>query len=464
MKRKLKVKSGYSIIQMLMLLTVAILMGCNNGEDFDPLKDIDQGTPYEPGKPVEVTDFIPKSGGVGTRLVVYGSNFGNDTSRVRVYIGGQRAILIKTLGNSLLCMVPQKAYAGDIKVVVLGDDGQELESATCDSLFNYERKMLVSTLCGKTYENNTKYDTKAGPFDDCGGFALTRWFAFDPMDPDMLYCAAERQAFRVFDFKNKYVDIFTTNIDNVSSVAFTLQGDMVLSRDQTSDQRIGLYMFTRESGFTTRLELCNGRGVKTVATHPVNGRVYYTLYRKGQVWSIDPYNPSDNHEEVNLPRTGTGVNMVWHPSGDYCYLILFERHTIWRSDYDKTTGKLSYPYMVCGKDNTRNWQDGVGSGVRLSKPWQGFFLKNPEYAGSEDEYDFYFTDNGNHCVRVLTPMGRVYTYAGRADGGTKGYREGELRTEAQFNYPEGIVYDTKRQCMYIGDANNRVVRKIAPEE
>jgi len=32
---------------------------------------------YDPSRPVTVTDFIPKEGGVDQKLVVYGSNFGN---------------------------------------------------------------------------------------------------------------------------------------------------------------------------------------------------------------------------------------------------------------------------------------------------------------------------------------------------------------------------------------------------
>lgn len=46
---------------------------------------------------------------------------------------------------------------------------------------------------------------------------------------------------------------------------------------------------------------------------------------------------------------------------------------------------------------------------------QGVFVKNPEYAGEEDEYDFYFCDERNHCIRILTPTGRVVTFAGRGN-------------------------------------------------
>lgn len=39
------------------------------------------------------------------------------------------------------------------------------------------------------------------------------------------------------------------------------------------------------------------------------------------------------------------------------------------------------------------------------------FCKNPDYEGQADEYDFYFVDKQNHCVRVMTPAGKVTLYA-----------------------------------------------------
>lgn len=72
------------------------------------------------------------------------------------------------------------------------------------------------------------------------------------------------------------------------------------------------------------------------------------------------------------------------------------------------------------------------------------FCKNEDYTGAEDEYDFYFTDEYNHCIRILTPTGRVTTFAGRGNGSTEGgYADGALRTEARFFHPWAIAYDEK---------------------
>ena len=51
-------------------------------------------------------------------MVIYGSNFGNDTALVNVTIGGKKAVLINAKGNCLYCLVPQGAYSGVVKVSV----------------------------------------------------------------------------------------------------------------------------------------------------------------------------------------------------------------------------------------------------------------------------------------------------------------------------------------------------------
>ena len=135
-------------------------------------------------------------------------------------------------------------------------------------------------------------------------------------------------------------------------------------------------------------------------------------------------------------------------------------------------GKFSTPYIVAGSASGSGYRDGVGSKVQMNGPTQGVFVKNPEYAGEEDEYDFYFCDERNHCIRILTPTGRVVTFAGRGnDSSDPGFANGALRSEARFAYPWALAYDEKRKCFYVGERGmNRdgkeqaVIRKIAMEE
>ena len=165
-----------------------------------------------------------------------------------------------------------------------------------------------------------------------------------------------------------------------------------------------------------------------------------------------------------IQDSGWEFHIQFHPSGNYAYIVVVNQHYILRSDYDWKTKRLTTPYIVCGQQGAKDWVDGVGKKARMHAPRQGTFVKNPAYKGSSDEYDFYFCDRENHCIRILTPQGRVTTFAGRGSNGTSGYNDGDLRQEARFNHPEGIVYDEERECFFIGDRENRRIRKIGYEE
>ncbi len=108
----------------------------------------------------------------------------------------------------------------------------------------------------------------------------------------------------------------------------------------------------------------------------------------------------------SVPNSGVDFSFVPHPTGKYVYIIMHESHYILRSNYDKETGKLVTPYIVCGQSGQADYKDLVGINARLNKPGQGVFVYNKEYedAGKEDHYDFYFTDTKNHCIRKLTQM------------------------------------------------------------
>src|SRR5699024_2878614 len=122
-----------------------------------------------------------------------------------------------------------------------------------------------------------------------------------------------------------------------------------------------------------------------------------------------------------------------HPSGDYAYVLVINESYILRVDYNWEKKQFNQPYLVAGQIRAGGYEDGVGSSARVDHPYQGVFVKNPDYAaeGKNDEYDFYFTDQFNHAIRKLTPEGSVTTFAGRGSSSLNnnpyGYVNGDLR-------------------------------------
>lgn len=425
-----------------------------------------QAIDFDPSKPVVITDFFPKEGGAGSNLVLYGENFGNDLSKVKVSIAGKSAKVVGVKGSSLYCVIPEKAYEGDIKVSVIDDNGEEIAQAEAREQFEYTKKWLVSTFIGKYYEVESDFEEKEGPFDDCGAFKGMLWFSFDPQNPNHLYFSGEYNSSRLVDFEKEYVSYFRTGFDRVSVIewAQNVNQDMIVSHNHASDTRYGNYFFTRQSEFTQNEPIeVYARGVNGTMVHPQNGELYYSRYRAGDIRRYD-FETGEDRLAFSNPYSAEAVFMVVHPSGDYAYLIQKERHFIMRTDYDYERKTFTTPYTVCGSATNAGYANGVGTNARLNQPVQGVFVKNSDYEErGGDQYDFYFCDRNNHAVRILTPQGRVSTFAGRGNNGTSGYSNGDLRTEARFREPQAIAYDEERKRFYIGDTGNWVIRMIAKE-
>ena len=461
MKMKTKDHGWYFLCGLLALVSFCFVSCKDDNEEGEP--------PFDPSRPVAISDFTPKEGGLGSRLVLYGDNFGNDVSRVKVTIGGQNAKVVGVKNQSLHCYVPSKAYEGDIEVTILDEYGEELAFVEAEEKFTYKKKMLVTTFLGETYENNTKYDIKDGPFNDCGGVENMLWMVLDPFDHDYLYVCGGNKSHRVLNFKDERLETITfpSPVENktLNVLSFSTKGELIAVRDVANTTEDAVFFYSRESGFKTQVNSFIARGCRSASAHPRNGEIYTSRYDLGVIGRYDPETKVHDVSKVKLPYSKCQIFTNIHPTGKYMYITLSDKHYIMRSDYDEAEKTFTTPYLVCGKYDTKDWVDGMGNNARLNTPRQGCFVKNPDYAGQEDEYDYYFCEIDNHCIRKLTPQGRVSTYAGRPNGsGTAGFNNGDLRLEARFNKPICIVYDDVRECFFVGDSNNHRIRKIAMED
>ena len=87
-----------------------LIVGCNEDK---------KSTAFDPNQPVKFTEFMPDSGGIRTKFIVKGSNFGEDKSQVKVYfkdeVGNEREALvlgvkpdvISVSYTHLLCTTPK---------------------------------------------------------------------------------------------------------------------------------------------------------------------------------------------------------------------------------------------------------------------------------------------------------------------------------------------------------------------
>lgn len=476
---------------------------------------------FDPTKSVAVTDFIPKTGSVGQKLVIYGDNFGNDKEKVNVTIGGKKAVVINVKNNGLYCFVPQGAYTeiqkgedneesylGEIKVTV-GDEETGVQSGVANQKFIYEPKMVVGRLCGYRNEHDDQ-GWHDGPFSTCSGFGADGFMKYDPLYPERLYIVYDNGSagIQLVDFDKEEV----TSIINKSkfedkrlrTIDFTLDGQYMIVATDRDDRGLsspsvwivkrnedGTFNNDSQAEVIASYKQCNG-----AAIHPINGELYFNSYENGQVFRLDldayfetkanggKWDPEIIHYQYQDPDsdspfkqlftiqdTSWEFNIAIHPSGDYAYIIVINQHYMLRTDYDKANKRFAAPYIVAGSMKHNGWEDGVGTSAILSRPYQGIFVKNQDYVkdGRSDVYDFYFCDNKNHAVRLLTPDGIVRTFAGRgsrtsaADNNIWGTDNGDLREVARFRDPTGIAYNESLNTFYILDTVGRSLRTIAKE-
>ena len=110
------------------LLLLAVITACEHRTtNGDPT-----GDPYDPSKPLQLTEFLPETGGMTSPVIIKGSNFGNDPSRLKVYFNKKRAKVVKTTGNLAYILTPR--LPGDtcsISVAIGNDSLPKIGRASC---------------------------------------------------------------------------------------------------------------------------------------------------------------------------------------------------------------------------------------------------------------------------------------------------------------------------------------------
>lgn len=442
------------------LLCLGIFTGCKD--------DTDGLAKHDPKSPVEITDFTPKEGSVRTRMCISGKNFGNDASQISVKIGGQKAKVVGSNGELIYCLVPFRASEGTVEVFV----GPDSAYAKASENFMYQKKTMVSTLCGYVDETGKK-EVKDGSFETCG-FEGPMWLTIDPKNKNHIYMTDGTVSIRLLDVEKDSVSTIMQkgqgNWTELRSIGFSAGGDsLFVANHQGADEAIAVSVLPRTHSFKRPQPVVYTRQNATCAAHPVNGELYYNSRSTGELMRYD-WETRKSEILYTLKNRDCLYFVFFHPTGNYAYITVTNKKLIMKAEYDWTNKTLKPANIFCGQEGVQGYTDGQGTNATLGNPYQGCFVKNDQYVkeGKEDVYDFYFCDEYAHAVRYVTPEGFVYTYAGRGSQGINsnpdGYVDGDLRQEARFKNPRGIAYDEDNKTFYIGDANNSRIRTIVVDE
>ncbi len=444
----------------LLLLGLGFLSSCKD-------KDIVSGH-HDPGKPTVFSDFSPKKGAIRTRLYISGDNFGEDVSKIRVFIGERELKVIGSTGTQIYCWVPGQTTTGKVRVVI---DGTTPVEHTFAEDFNYVISTNVGTLVGKVDENNNS-GIIDGPF-EIAGFTYSGYVTYEPGSNSVFVTEIDR-AVRRIDLAGQMVSTLITNgqasFNKLQTTTLSNDTDTLYLVDDNGNRstpnKVAIAYSLRSENYRRVHPIIYDVGAFGVAQHPVDRGLFYTVTNGTPLKKGVPDPTTGELIPKELFRIGgnnNGTLIFFHPTGNYAYIMVQTR--IYKSMYNWDKEELEPAIIFAGGDGGD--VDAIGTSARISRAYQGVFVKNPDYEGQADEYDFYFCDQHNHSIRTLAPNGMVTTFAGKGsptpDGEKRGYIDGNPRLEARFGEPTGIDYDPVRKIFYIAERYNKRIRTITIE-
>ena len=422
-------------------LVLALLFLIGSCKDSDDNKST--GATYDPNQPVTVEGFMPVEGKLREKVIVKGSNFGTDKSKVKVYFVDEAAERLSTVigidNNTLYCLAPRQLPGGNrIKVSV---DGKEV---TTDGTFKYEQAQNVSTISGSaSKDGNDDGDLASAKFKYMWGIA-----------------AVGNNTVLAYQRDDPRVRLISVDDNKVTTVHPGFKGGKpAVTKDKQRVYSIGwegthtVYVYMKASGWApTRIgqlgSTFSGK-IGAVALDETEEWLYFVDSNK----NFGRFNVKT--QEVTLIKQLELSGSLGTNPGPYL-IYYFVDSNFYMSDQN-----LSSVYKItpdgecewfCGSATQKTVQDGLREEALFAQP-NGMTV--------DEDGNFYIVDGfKGYCLRKLDILdGYVSTVAGQVDVASQ--IDG-TPLEATFNYPYDICYDGEGGY-WIAEAWGKAIRKYAVE-
>lgn len=500
LKNKLTIRRKHLFFLSGLLIFFSFVISCkeDGGVHFEE---------FDPSKAIEITGFYPDSGGIATPIIIEGSNFGSDTTGLKVYFQDSLGVkhpagLVGSNGKKIYAMVPKLTYLRSIDIIVeRTQEGGKTITTKSDESFIYKTQTTVSTVVGRPETDNQSLPTVGGDFTTA---TFSAPFAIVLDDEDNIFVTERNfehqnglywsQGARnengdgvsgnliIADTKAQTVTVvqYGSNLPN----APTFSGEEGLETVYVPEDD-GLYYYQLPKSLSyapRRRSLITGPDTKDViegnwkysfVANEVDNMIYTVMW-KGQ---LVRFNPSTRNVDVlldnvlpNIPnmrgQSGSNVYCIFSPlEPTMLYICMEDYNIIGRvdvadlEDKDKTTYKgESYAgrAYIEGPVNGRGWEDGLLENARFMGPKQICFTGDGK---------LYIADTGNHCVRVIDTtapkeIATVNTAIGLPQ--SAGFKDGGPDL-AKFYYPTGVAVNADGSIVYVADHRNKVIRKLSIE-
>lgn len=414
-----------------------------------------KSTSFDPNQPIKFTEFMPDSGGIRTKFIIKGSNFGDDKSKVKVFFKDEEnnereALILGVTSDVIYTQVPKQAGGqSDIRVEV---EGKEAVKSDTEKTFKYIVASSVSTVVGKAKEGGNTDGTLGETT-----FSVPQYVAVD--NDDNIFVFDNPRTRLVSITQNKSITLYDGGIfdqplflDKAKKLLFA-QGDGAAT---------GCFVFDADVNWVADRYgqlLENGGWMHSVVLDPIDstyviyrrntGQLYTQVFRKGMSYNL----ANGKVRQIGVVgNKGSNGLCAYNPVDGYIYCALHSFPAIYRFRIKR--GADGWPEMD-GEveryiDNGMGFRDGSVTEAQFNEP-RGLAI--------DKEGNIYVADVMNHRIRKIDiKTNMVTTIAGN---GTAGYKDGDP-LDAEFNQPWGVCLD-KDEFIYIADKNNHCIRKLAIE-
>lgn len=419
-----------SFIIPLFTSLLGILLSCSKSEE-----SIATNHPYDPGKPVKLETYYPQNGGMATKVIIKGENFGTDPSLIKVFYNEKEAALVRTTGDMLYVITPRQPGDKCTLSVQVGKDKQSFMER-----FAYKTQITVSTITGVPGGDGKNIDGTLGE----ARFGLTHFLC---VDNEKNIFVVERISYRLrqINEERNFVTTLATHITAPFVPMVELEGQKVFVPLWVVNGDLLQFDPQTQWGKKKVKPLSVQLDQYISAASNQRDKMVYIKALNGTLAKMDPVS-----KEGVVVTTGLDPGMTYQAitcfdslNPDLLYICYRDKHCIYR--YNLATEEYE---LFAGIKN----ESGYADGRRLTAQFN-----NPSQICFDLDGIMYIADRDNQCIRTIDREGIVSTVIGIP--GRKGYVDG-VPDDALFDSPEGVAVD-EEGIIYIADTKNRCIRKLA---
>lgn len=388
-----------------------------------------------------VTAISPAIGPKNTVVTITGTNFGTNTSVLKVYFNGVQGTVQTATDLQITAVVPAGASTGSVKI-------EKNSTQVTGPVFTYVGNGTVTTFAGSIqgFADGTgsaaQFNIPSGIVKDATG--------------NLFVCDRDNHRIR----KITPAGVVTTFAG--STMGFTNGTGTAAQFNQpyciTIDGSGNLYVGDRinhairkitPAGVVSTLAgngtpgNVNGTGSAAQFNEPLGvaadaaGNIYVADYINGLIRKVTP-----SGVVTTFINSGQVFGVAVDGAGNL-YYTTYSYHQVIKYS---TTNVSS---VVAGQNSTSGSADGTGTSATFYYP-----------AGitTDTGGNLYVCDAFNHRIRKITPAGVVTTIA----GSTQGFNDG-IGSAARFDTPIALCGDLANGFLYVADFSNNRIRKIIAE-